>query len=315
MSDLIGWKYSDDIWEDFGRFLHIADNNGDGKFSLNDVANKGKELITNILNFFDGNHDRKISLEDFTSPRFSINSIHGLMTELFNGVTAGQGEIDLYNVKIAGQDMSNIWGSGLKTIDRNNDKKINANDFFGRHTSCLLPMLSKKLDQNQDGKIQREELKQFTDDIFKYADIDMNGVLTLQDVYSLLQENGFEVGALKSYIKILLDMIDKETRDFMSYIFRQFDINGNGQISPKELENIQVPCDMHRRYSVYKFESNDDTDLNLRLYCPNMFYSFFGRIPHFLSQGFPDLEVISRRHSARIGIADKMINAACEMLT
>merc|ERR1719186_2381648 len=32
-------------------------------------------------------------------------------------------------------------------------------------------------------------------------------------------------------------------RNFFSYIFHQFDIDGNGQISTKELEQMRVPCE------------------------------------------------------------------------
>ena len=95
LSKLVRWDYNADIWENGGRFLYITDSNADGKFSLEEIASKGKELVMKILEFLDGNYDKKISIEDFTSPKFSIGSIHTLITELFNSVTLGQGEIDL----------------------------------------------------------------------------------------------------------------------------------------------------------------------------------------------------------------------------
>ena len=89
LSKLVRWDYNADIT------LYITDSNADGKFSLEEIASKGKELVMKILEFLDGNYDKKISIEDFTSPKFSIGSIHTLITELFNSVTLGQGEIDL----------------------------------------------------------------------------------------------------------------------------------------------------------------------------------------------------------------------------
>ena len=101
----------------------------------------------------------------------------------------------------------------------------------------------------------------------------------------------------------------------MGYIFKQLDTDGNGQISPMELEKMYIPCEMRRYTSDFDFESNYVSDPNIRLPCPTMFYTFFGRIPEFFLQGFPDLEMYSRQHGWRSSIMDKVTNAACEILT
>merc|ERR1719186_2266030 len=156
---------------------------------MEEIATKGKELMKNILDFLDENQDVKISLEDIDL-HLSIGPIQNLVSELFDDVTAGEGELDLYKIKIAGQDLSKLdslfpFEDRLKDLDHNEDGKLNAADIFfhgGRQQSqvnFLIPLLSEKLDRNQDGKIQREELRQFIDEMFNQIDLDKDGALTL----------------------------------------------------------------------------------------------------------------------------------------
>jgi len=220
--------------------------------------------VTKILEFLDENQDGKISLEDINL-HLSVGPIKNLVLELFDDVTAGHGEFDIYNMKVAGRDMTKILGHRFfHDMDSNGDEKVNTADVFQylyprSKVTYLLPLVSLKLDKNQDGKIQREELRQFIDDMFNEVDMDKNGAITLEDAYILLRENGLnclQVGALRSYIKVFLDTIDTITRDFFGYVFHQFDIDGNGQISTTELEQMHVPCSI-RRYGSGNYGYND----------------------------------------------------------
>merc|ERR1719186_1629489 len=340
LSDLLDFPRTSMAWEKGGRFLLIADANGDGKLTLEELATKGKELVKKILEFLDENQDGKISLEDIIL-HLEIGPIQNLVLELFDDVTAGGGEFDLYFMKVAGQDMTKYWFP--YEYDDNRDAKLNAADIFsfldsGTKATFLLPMLSKKLDKNQDGKIQREELRQFVDDLFNQLDMDKDGVLTLEDVYSIGQENGmdcFQVGALRTYIEIFLDTVNTEIRDFFIYIFHQFDIDGNGQISPEELEQMHVPCDTNDRYGYRDYDYNpyQVPDPKDRKSCRDL--NIFGGTISSLIRSAPFDQIFTpERHGGGRGgghgrggrdgppretfvekFTSKLTNRACEILT
>ena len=323
--------------------MFFADANGDRKLTLEELATKAKEIMTKILEVFDGNEDKKISLEDFTSPHFWVGSIQNLTIEIFDDLTAGEGELDLYDMKLVEEDMTRIWGDGLKGLDKNKDMKLNAADVFRRIDSrekaiFLLPMLSQKLDKNQDGKIQREELTQFIDEMFNFLDMDKDRALTPEDAYILLRKYGLDclqVGALRSYIKVFFATVDTEIRKFLGYIFHQFDMDGNGQITTQELEKIHIPCHTLNN----RDNPNNSSDPNARLSCDEMYQKFFGyRSPiGELFPSFPSMVLDSGHHGEewnnrdgygnyrgygsggqsqprRETMVDKMAKAACDML-
>jgi len=121
-----------------------------------------------------------------------------------------------------------------------------------------------------------------------------------------------------------------QTRNFFGYIFKQLDIDGNGQITPQELEKMHVPCDhtSFQMYTRHDDNSNYSSDSNVRLSCHQMLPKLFDLDD--LLRGFPDLEMDSGRHGGYGGyggygggghhqprkdtILDKMTNTACEML-
>jgi Ca2+-binding EF-hand superfamily protein len=316
----LGFEYFGfDWWEEYGRALFIADANGDGKLTLEELAAKGKDMLTKALQFLDANQDGQISLEDFNL-NLTLGPIQNLILELFDEITLGQGELELFKMKMWGQDA----GFGLEDFDKNSDKKITAADLFmdAREKAVfLLPMLSQKLDKNQDGKIQREELTQFIEEMFDQLDMDKNGAISLEDVYSLLLDNGLDclqVGALRSYIKVFIETVNSEIRDFLSYIFHQFDMDGNGKISPTELEKMQVPCDTSDRWMHEVIGPNDKKSCG----SPDLFGD---KINGFIGS-FPD-SIFSEPHGRGGGrngprretfaekMTKKMTNRACEMLT
>lgn len=274
----------------------------------------------------DANQDGKISLEDFKL-NLNIGPVQNLMLELFDDITLGDGELDLFKIISFGLDAD---FDEMDKMDKNRDKKITAADLFllseplfmdaREKVDFLLPLLSQKLDKNQDGKIQREELTQFIEEMFNQLDMDKNGAITLEDVYSLLRDNGMDclqVGALRSYIKIFIETVESEIREFLSYIFYQFDSDGNGKISAIELEKINVPCDMSDRW-MYQVRGPKD-----KKSCGN---GFFGAKISAIISSFPE-SIFSERHGRGGGrngprretfeekMINKMINKACEMLT
>ena len=142
-------------------------------------------------------------------------------------------------------------------------------------------------------------------------------------------------------MKVFLDTLDAETRNFFGYFFHQFDIDGNGQISPTELEQMHVPCEIDGRYRHrdYDYNSNVDSDPNDKKDCGDMFQTFYGWLEN-LFRNFPRSIFSSghgrggyrikrwggdghRRGSERGGrdeprresLVDKLTNQACEMLT
>jgi len=362
LSELLQWQRHAETWENAGRILFFADANSDGKLSVEEMSRKAKKIMTEILNFLDQTQDGNISVEDFTSLNLPVGSIQKIITELFNEVTSGEGELDLFNPSIVGQNLGGLLHDPLlKPFDKNYDGKLNTADLFWRldkrqKTSFLIPLLSQKLDTNQDGKIQLQELTLFIDDMFKEFDVDANAAITLEDVYKILRYNFydcFQVGALRSYITIVLDTIDTQIKNFMTYLFKQLDLDGNEQITLKEFEKMKIPCSQdYRNYNRYQHnmhdcDKNDQYDPDCykpanysRMSCETMVVHYF-RKP-FGELRFPDMDQYSgvygmgpyyyqtsynsdynrrqrNKHEAKVeqkktSMVDKLTNYACEIL-
>jgi len=307
--------------EKIGRLFFITDSNGDGRLTQDEIAAKLKTYASVILSFLDQTQDGHISIHDLTNLNIKVEPIHKIL-ELAFDVIANKttDDIDPLNLNIAGIRVDQLFGYYLRRHDENEDGKLNAIDFFSRHRSerklkYLLPFLNMKLDRNQDGKIQRSELNKFVNEMFRELDSDGSGEITFGDVYRLMREHGldcFQVGALKTYVTIILDIAKTQFGKLMSYLFKEFDIDGNEQVSLEEFQKMTVPCDIERSYPGRsdKYE------------CYRMLEEFFGA---FAQVRFPDLEMKSRRrnryddHDPRAEdeetLVDKLTNAACEILT
>merc|ERR1711981_352284 len=80
-------------------------------------------------------------------------------------------------------------------------------------------------------------------------------------------------------------------------------MDGNGQISSTELEQMHVPCDTSGRYRYrdYDYQSNDDSDPNARKECGDMLETFFGRKIGELFRSFPYFMLSERYGRGRDG--------------
>lgn len=114
----------------------------------------------------------------------------------------------------------------------------------------------------------------------------------------------FQVGALRTYINMITNMVEIQFGKLMTYIFKQLDIDGNGQIMIEEFQKMHVPC---------SFLIRGELDSNTgRKRCYDIAEEI---VEPFGAVRFPDLEMRPRRRDDVVSIVDKVANAACEILT
>jgi len=241
-------------WEKFGRYLFVADTNGDHKVSREELVTKIKEIVSALFHVLDQTHDGVFSASDLATLNMRLPDVLNLARKLFELLAKGGQQIDLYNQHIP----LVIRGPyPLSWYDYNQDSIINLEDLSnfidGSQLEGLITILSRELDPNQDGKILTTELDNYVSGIMNH----LGGTLTLNSIWKLMKEAQFtclQINGVRTFVEPMIDIIKTQSEKMLDYFFRELDLDGNGEIPLEELYNAHVPCD---EINPRKYPDND----------------------------------------------------------
>lgn len=299
-------------WEFAARHLFIADTNGDSKVSMEELQAKAKDIAGAVFQILDQTNDGVLSVSDFTTISVKIPAVIDLVNKLFEVAAKGTGEINLVKFKLHGFE--------LEAFDGWRDGIINLKDISALGDSSqmegLLSILSRNMDLNQDGIILKGELENYLTAILNHLDEDNNGVITLDEVYKLMQKSQFtclQIEGIRTFVTAYRGRIDTHMEGFLANIFTEFDLNHNGEIVLEELNNAHAPCDENKN----PHDWNGMWDSSNRIPCAYLMNALIDiHHPHHIHMVFRGLSGFSfgGRHpgpNQNRGLIEKIANSAC----
>jgi len=151
------------------KIMKMIDQNGDNEASEEEIFNVIKKIIEFYIKLFDTNRDGSLSQEEFTD--VSIN-VDGAIND-----TEIMAQILL--------DLADVNKDGMYSSEDHEDpNKLIQNDVK------LLGFLKKALDQNEDHKLGKKEIKAFATTAIKLIDQNSDGTILLEELLDTLQKNG-----------------------------------------------------------------------------------------------------------------------------
>lgn len=251
-----------DVWNRAGRYITIADRNGDGRVTLEEIRDKAAtDFLEEYFDLYDMDGDGELTVDDILpqNMRFSRSDLIAAITKVFAAIDLdGDGVLNL------GTDIPGLGASILDSrrprryrFDKNGDGKITMKDMDGMRGMGgfnILARLSKDIDLNQDGKVGLEELLNFVQHVFNWLDRNDDDNISVDDVVKRINDIGVpldKVEAMEVYI-VSLSTFYKETYTRMVDQFvKEVDENKDGSLSRQELYGVRK--DLFQGNGFYKF--------------------------------------------------------------
>ena len=225
--------------------FHYLDHDNDAKISTNDIKSYAKSLVLLMFKFFDQNDDGHISLDDL-SINVKFNEAYAILEKVLEPLKQGDIIVDM-----------NLYLIPLR-LDKNNDGVVNAVDIYlmkasdfdlGGFFDDVIPKLTrldKKLDQNQDGKLDLKEIKHFLATVWNILDHNDDLSLSMDDMFNFLKSrydlNSKQITQIQDYIEKSKVHLKEQIRKLAIYLIGQNDRNSDGAINVQELVDLRVPC-------------------------------------------------------------------------
>jgi len=228
------------LWEQLGRYIFVADLNGDHKVSLEELGIKIKEIVAAVFQVLDQTDDGVFSASDLTTLNVRLPDVTDLARIFLQLLARGEKQIDLYTLKV-------LFERELSEMDYNEDGIINLKDLSliidSSQVEGLLTILSRELDSNQDGIILTTEMDNYVKRVMNHLG---GGTITLDTVWNLMKKSKFtclQINGIRTFVEAVADTIETQSKKLLDYFFRELDLDGNGEIPVEELYNAHVPCD------------------------------------------------------------------------
>jgi len=247
----------DDLWERYGKYVLVADRDGDGQLTVEEIEEKADYYLELLFNTIDLNDDGFVSIDiiDGKTIRISLKEIIDLFEAMFEVVDRdGDNQINIaYDVPVIGDE--------LQRTDYNFDGKINLQDayiFLQDRSFNMVPyigaQLSRTLDRDQNGIVGSSELKQFLASLFSTFDMNGDEFITLEDVYEFLREQNVAVGEIDpivSFVESVFEYFVEEYVKVADQLLKEVDAEDDGEISRENLYNAR--SDLFQGRGHYRF--------------------------------------------------------------
>jgi len=241
-----------DIWDRYGKYILIADENRDGQVSHEEIRDKAASYIDTLFNLVDFNEDGKIRIIDFDSPKIARAAIMKVVTEAFNAIDLDGDESINLGTDIPGGRGADLNEDGILNLK---DAYLHIDSPYSELGGYLLARLSRNIDKNQDGQVELGELLNFVNNLFSIVDQNDDGYVGTDDVFKIFRDEAVvpedQVGAMEAYLKKLPTFTSETFKKIADQVLKELDENRNQQISREELYGARV--DFFRGRGFYRF--------------------------------------------------------------